>query len=81
MLCLKFYEKFQFSAAADTSTNNGSSFWSYGRSAADYTPVLRKYKYQVACKSPQSTKSPDNDPDDPTTFRGEEVKIISPISV
>jgi len=57
----------------DSNTSNGASFWNYNRSMADYTPVLRKYQYQIACRSPQSTKSRDADPDDPATYRGSEV--------
>ncbi len=62
--------------SGETSPGSGPSFWNYNRSLTDYTPVLRKYQYQIACRSPQSTKSPDNDPDDPATYRGDEVSWL-----
>ena len=63
--------------AIDNSPSSGPSFWNFNRSVADYTPVLRKYQYQIACRSPQSTKSrTDDDPDDHATYRSEEVLRI-----
>ena len=43
------------------------------------TPLLRKYKYQVACRSPQATKSAkdqgqDDVEDGPMQYQAQEVK-------
>lgn len=44
----------------------------------DYTPLLRKYQYQIACKSPQSAKSSskDDNADDSITYGPDEVGFI-----
>ena len=68
---VSFYEF--FSGSPENSPGNTSSFWSFGRSITDYTPVFKKYQYQIACRSPQSTKSPNTDLDDPSTFRAHQV--------
>ncbi|XP_021345624.1 transmembrane protein 209-like, partial [Mizuhopecten yessoensis] len=55
-------------------TNTGStSFWSYGRSAMDYTHVLRKYMYQLATRSPQSNTARNNDNDVSSSYGGDDV--------
>ena len=41
-----------------------SSFWSFNRSISDLSPMLRKYTYQIACRSPASSKKTRDDHDD-----------------
>ncbi|KAL3852622.1 hypothetical protein ACJMK2_016240 [Sinanodonta woodiana] len=53
-------------------TGGFSSFWSYGsRPSLDYTHMLRKYTYQVASRSPQSSKSRADDSDQASTMGNE----------
>ena len=59
----------------EASPSSGPSFWNYGRTASDFTHILGKYKYQVACRSPQSIKSKDDDADDSVTYQAEEVRF------
>ncbi|CAH1787400.1 unnamed protein product [Owenia fusiformis] len=47
--------------AANETSSGGPSFWSFNRSASDFTPILRKYQYQVACRSPESLKASNDD--------------------
>ncbi len=35
---------------------------------------MRKYQYQVACRSPQQTKAKDDDADHPASYSGDEVR-------
>ncbi|XP_071960399.1 transmembrane protein 209-like [Antedon mediterranea] len=60
---------------ADLSPSGSPSFWTYNRTAAEFTPVLRKYQYQLASRSPQSSSSrnDDDDPDFPATLTAAEV--------
>ncbi|XP_022081205.1 transmembrane protein 209-like isoform X1 [Acanthaster planci] len=57
----------------ESSPSGSPSFWAYNRSAADYTPLLRKFQYQLASRSPQSPTSRKDDPDYPSTYRADEV--------
>lgn len=51
----------------------GASFWSLGHTLLDYSPLLRKYTYQLASRSSQSaTSRSDDDPDSPTQHAEEE---------
>ncbi|XP_077982118.1 transmembrane protein 209-like isoform X2 [Glandiceps talaboti] len=60
-------------ASTDSSPTGSPSYWAYNRSASDFTPVLRKYQYQIASRSPQSQSSRnDDDPDYPATFAANE---------
>lgn len=60
--------------AVESSPSSGPSYWTFNRSSADFTPLLRKYQYQIASRSPQATKSRnDDDPDHPSKYTGEEV--------
>lgn len=36
-------------------SNSSTSFWNYGRTLSDHTHVLRKYQYQIATRTPQSS--------------------------
>ncbi|XP_002730812.1 transmembrane protein 209-like [Saccoglossus kowalevskii] len=66
-------EQWNHLASGDTSPGSSPSYWSYNRSASDYTPVLRKYQYQIASRSPKSQSSRnDDDPDYPATFAANE---------
>ena len=60
----------------ESSPSATTSFWNYNRTATDFAPVLSKYQYQIACRSPQSTKLAVDDPDDPSTYRADEVRIL-----
>ncbi|XP_033122660.1 transmembrane protein 209-like [Anneissia japonica] len=63
-------------SSSELSPSGSPSFWTYNRTAADFTPVLRKYQYQLASRSPQSSSSrndDDDDPDFPATFAANEV--------
>lgn len=55
--------------------SGGPSFWRFNRSFSDYTPILRKYQYQIACRSPTSSKSAakDDDVDESTKYTPDEV--------
>lgn len=53
--------------------SGGSSFWNYGRTAMDYTHVLKKYAYQLASRSPHSLTTTNNDNDQSNSFSGEDV--------
>ena len=59
--------------SAESPPNARSSFWNFNRSMSDFSLGLRKYRYQVACRSTQSSKSKDDDNDDPTTYQADEV--------
>ncbi|XP_070558588.1 transmembrane protein 209-like [Ptychodera flava] len=60
-------------ASTESSPSGSPSYWSYNRSSSDFTPVLRKYQYQIATRSPQSQSSRnDDDPDFPATFAANE---------
>ncbi|XP_064632770.1 transmembrane protein 209-like [Lineus longissimus] len=60
--------------SADMSQSGSPSFWAYNRSVTDYTSGLRNYQYQIACRTPQSISSRnDDDPDDPATYHADEV--------
>lgn len=62
-------------------TSSSTSFWAANRgggggvSIADSAAVLRKYQYQLASKSPQTTKSQgaSDDPDNPNAILAEDV--------
>ncbi|XP_038067904.1 transmembrane protein 209-like [Patiria miniata] len=56
----------------ESSPSGSPSYWAYNRSAADYTPLLRKFQYQLASRSPQSPTRKD-DPDYPSTYGADEV--------
>lgn len=65
-----------------SSANQSHSFWSYGRTP-DYTPLLRKFQYQVSSRpSHHATLShKDDDGDHNTTYDNSEVfniRIFSP---
>lgn len=60
-------------SSPDATNTNSTSFWSYGRSAMDYTHVLRKYMYQLATRSPQSNTTRSNDNDQSSPFAGDDV--------
>lgn len=52
----------------------GQSFWSYNRTVSDYSPMFRKYQYQIACRSPQSAKTKTDEGDDgPAQYEADEV--------
>lgn len=55
--------------------SGGSSFWNYGRTAMDYTHVLKKYVYQLASRSSHSLTTTNNDNDQPNSFSGEDVSL------
>ncbi|XP_072038570.1 transmembrane protein 209-like isoform X2 [Amphiura filiformis] len=59
--------------SSESSPSGSPSFWSINRSAADFTPLLRKFQYQLASRSPQSPARNDDDPDYPATYGAEEV--------
>ncbi|XP_013385276.1 transmembrane protein 209 [Lingula anatina] len=66
--------EFKSQLASDSSPSSGPSYWNFNRSAMDYTPVLRKYQYQIASRSPQSAKKrSSDDPDHPAKYTGDEV--------
>ncbi|XP_033745069.1 transmembrane protein 209-like [Pecten maximus] len=60
-------------SSPDANNTGGTSFWSYGRSAMDYTHVLRKYMYQLATRSPQSSTARNNDNDQSSSYGGDDV--------
>ena len=43
---------------------SGQSFWSFNRNVTDFSPMLRKYAYQIASRSPASSKKKTDDADD-----------------
>ncbi|PVD24484.1 hypothetical protein C0Q70_14967 [Pomacea canaliculata] len=51
---LAYAKRYSPSATLDN-LNTSSSFWSFGASALDLTYTLRKYAYQLATPSPQTT--------------------------
>lgn len=55
--------------------SGGSSFWNYGRTAMDYTHVLKKYVYQLASRSPHSLTTTNNDNDQSNSYNGEDVSF------
>ncbi|XP_048739660.2 transmembrane protein 209-like isoform X2 [Ostrea edulis] len=61
------------SAISSPENSGGSSFWSYGRTAMDYTHVLKKYVYQLASRSSHSLATPNNDNDQSIAFNGKDV--------
>jgi len=70
----------RFSLPESSPDNNlNTSFWSPSRtsalSIADTASVLRKYQYQLASKSPQTTKNQgaSDDPDNPNAITAEDV--------
>nr|XP_022296635.1 transmembrane protein 209-like [Crassostrea virginica]XP_022296636.1 transmembrane protein 209-like [Crassostrea virginica] len=63
------------SAISSPENSSSSSFWSYGRTAMDYTHVLKKYVYQLASRSPHSMTTPNNDNDQSNSFSGDDVWI------
>ena len=76
---MSFYSCLVSEGSADNSPSGSPSFWNYNRTATDYTPILRKYQYQIACRSPASplSRTDDDDPDNPNTYRGPEVSDSS----
>ena len=50
--------------ASQEQTDVGASFWSFNRSVTDFSPMLRKYAYQIASRSPASAKKKTDDVDD-----------------
>ena len=50
--------------ASQEQTDVGASFWSFNRSVTDFSPMLRKYAYQIASRSPASAKKKADDVDD-----------------
>lgn len=60
-------------SSSDANNTGGTSFWSFGRSAMDYTHVLRKYMYQLATRSPQSSTIRNNDDDQSLSYCGDDV--------
>ena len=61
-------------------TSSNTSFWAANRggggvSIADSATVLRKYQYQLASKSPQTTKTSgsSDDPDNPNAVAADDV--------
>ena len=57
----------------DGSTGNataGQSFWNFNRSVSDMSPMLRKYAYQIACRSPATSKTKRDDRDDAAADSG-----------
>lgn len=61
------------SALSSPENSGGSSFWNYGRTAMDYTHVLKKYVYQLASRSPHSLTTTNNDNDQSNSYNGEDV--------
>lgn len=59
------------SGQSECSSGNISSFWNYPHSSMSFTPILRKYQYQSASRSPQSSTIHDNDPDSSATRSGD----------
>ena len=53
------------------------SYWSVERGLTDYLPVLKKYAYQPACRSPQSPKIKDEVTDNMQIYEAEKVSTIS----
>ncbi|XP_061187814.1 transmembrane protein 209-like [Saccostrea echinata] len=72
---LKEHDEKEFIKAAISSPENsgGSSFWNYGRSAMDYTHILKKYVYQLASRSSHSSATPNVDNDQSNSFSGDDV--------
>ncbi|XP_019634182.1 PREDICTED: transmembrane protein 209-like [Branchiostoma belcheri] len=57
----------------DTSPGANPTMWNYSRSSLDYTQVLRRYQYQMASRSPQSTTTHSKDsPDLPDSYGADE---------
>ncbi|XP_076343527.1 transmembrane protein 209 isoform X1 [Tachypleus tridentatus] len=54
-------------------TAGGGSYMFYQRSPTDYTHLLRKYQYQPATRSTQSSGSSKDNPDSPTRLSGDGV--------
>ena len=60
---------------------SNTSFWAANRGSgvtiADSAAVLRKYQYQLASKSPQTTKNQgsSDDPDNPNAISAEDVWV------
>jgi len=68
-------------------TSNTTSFWAVNRggggvSMVDNAAVLRKYQYQLASKSPQTTKNQgsSDDPDNPNAVNAEDVWVNYKVS-
>ncbi|XP_067144119.1 transmembrane protein 209 isoform X2 [Centruroides vittatus] len=59
------------SGQSEGSSGNISSFWNYPHSSMPFTPILRKYQYQPATRSPQSSTIHDSDPDSSATQSGD----------
>ncbi|KAI0230898.1 transmembrane protein 209 [Lamellibrachia satsuma] len=60
----------------------GTSFWNFNRTISDYTPMHRKYLYQVASRSAQSNKLKDEDNDDGAAYGyGDECLLKSGVPV
>lgn len=48
----KFLNELIFSGSSDSSSPSSSpTFWNYSRSMADHAQILRKFQYQLACRS------------------------------
>ena len=62
---------------ADVMPNETMSFWNYNRTFSDYIPSLRKFQYQLACRSPQSTKCNDSTNDESSSPTADEVSLVS----
>ncbi|XP_035675844.1 transmembrane protein 209-like [Branchiostoma floridae] len=57
----------------DTSPGANPTMWNYSRSSLDYSQVLRRYQYQMASRSPQSTTTHSKDsPDLPDSYGADE---------
>ncbi|KAG9489831.1 hypothetical protein GDO78_005644 [Eleutherodactylus coqui] len=44
-------QRSQLGSPESSSTSNSPTFWNYSRSMGDYAHTLRKYQYQLACRS------------------------------
>eukprot|EP00106_Octopus_bimaculoides_P004150 XP_014771592.1 PREDICTED: transmembrane protein 209-like [Octopus bimaculoides] len=60
-------------SSPETLSSSSTSFWNYGRSASDNTCVLRKYQYQVATRTPQSSTTTRDTTQDVFSYTGNEV--------
>eukprot|EP00058_Branchiostoma_floridae_P016308 XP_002601796.1 hypothetical protein BRAFLDRAFT_121166 [Branchiostoma floridae] len=61
------------SYGGDTSPGANPTMWNYSRSSLDYSQVLRRYQYQMASRSPQSTTTHSKDsPDLPDSYGADE---------
>ncbi|XP_077120547.1 transmembrane protein 209 isoform X2 [Ranitomeya variabilis] len=45
-------QRSQLGSPESSSTSSSPTFWNYSRSMGDYAHTLRKYQYQLACRSP-----------------------------